>query len=442
MTDKIRTDSFISAVTKIGTALDQRESYQIADRRLLTPQECRALYAHNDLAAAICDLFPDEALAPGVRLDTDKDTLDSHIESRMIELDVLGKLSEAAAFGRCYGDCFLYAVVDDSAADEAQPLDLDTVRRVRFLRQVERLRVTPMTYYMDPREENHGRPETYMVTHSRGAGTIVHESRLIPLIGARTSEQDLAVNNWFHHSVLQRVFEVLRDFGVTWSAASLLVSRSAQGKYKLKDLADLLSSPGPEAREQLSRRIELIDATRGSTTSLILDAEGEDFTYEVAPLTSLPELLDRFSHRLSAASGGIPVTKLFGTSPGGMGNTGESDQRNWDRILDRYRRTRLAPALHRIGKLLLAEKRAADADLSIVWPDLGAPSAAEEAQRRAAIITSDATLIASQVLTPEQVARARFVRPDGFDSEIVLTEEDIAIDVDLSDVAEPGEGDA
>ena len=435
-----RVDSLVSAVTKIGTALDQRESYEFRDRGALAPEECRILFSNNDLAAAICELPPTEALASGCALDTDDDDVDAALADRVGELQALEILEDTAVMARCYGDAWIYVVVDDGASSEAEPLDLARVQKVRFLRKVERQRINPVSYYMDPADQKHGKPETYIISAYRGLSTIVHETRLIPLFGARTCDQDLATNNWFHHSVLKRCYDVLRDFGITWSAASLLVSRSAQGKYKLKDLAEALAAPGEEAREAISQRVGLIDATRGSTTALILDADGEDFTYEVAPLTSLPELLDRFSHRLAAAAGGIPVTKLFGVAPGGLGNTGESDQNNWDRILRKYRTSHLQPALVRLGEILLAEMGREDLTCSVSWPQPGVLDPLQESQRRAALVASDVALVTAQILSPEMVARARFVRPDGYASEITLTEEDVA--ADATDVAELPESDA
>lgn len=406
--------------------MDQRLSYTFGRGHLLNPQECTELFTFNDLAAIVCSVIPEEALAQPWAFTAESKRLQKTLDRRMTDLKLLEKVLDCAIFSRVHGDCFLYMVVKDGAAEEREPLRVENVSQIRFLRKVERPRIMPMTHYMDPDHEKHGQPETYMVTGPNAASVEVHETRLIKFWGARTADQERVMNAWFHHSVLQRIWEVLRDFGITWAAASRLVTQSIQGKYKLQGLAQLLSAPGVEGRESLSKRVAAIDEVRGMFNSLIMDAEGEDFTYEVASFTSLPELLDRFANRFAAASGGIPVTKLFGVSPAGMNATGESDQKNWDRILGTYRRDHLTPPLRVLLDVLLAEQGKALDAADISWPEIGAPSKSEAAAIRLSTAQSDAIYLQNQVLSPQQVAQARFVREEGFDHEIEITPEELA----------------
>jgi hypothetical protein len=82
----------------------------------------------------------------------------------------------------------------------------------------------------------------------------------------------------------------------------------------------------------------------------------------------------------------------------------------------------------RLGEILLAEMGRSDLACSVSWPQPGVLDPLQEAQRRAAIVASDVALVGAQILSPEMVARARFVRPDGYASEITLTEDDVSAD--------------
>lgn len=409
---------------RVGGALTQAGRW--GEGCVLTPQECTYLFTHNDLAAIVCSALPEEAMASAFSFKADRPRLTETLNDRLQELDVLAKVLDAAVFGRVHGDCYLYMVTSDRAESEREPLNLERVKQIRFLRKIERERITPFTFYMDPMDEKHGEPETYMVTFARSAGIEIHETRLLKFPGARTAEREREINNWFDHSVLQRIAAVLFDFDVTWAAAARLVTQSIQGKYKLKDLASMLAAPGAEGRETLSKRVGMIDEVRGMFNALILDADAEDFTYEVANFSALPELLDRFANRLAAAAGGIPVTKLFGVSPAGMNATGEADQKNWLRLMDVYRRDKIAPAVRRLLDVLLAEQGKPSDAAEIVWPSLDEPTALELAQLANQVAQTDVLYITNQVLSPAQVAEARFGESGGLEIEPKVTPEELA----------------
>jgi phage-related protein (TIGR01555 family) len=414
-----RLDGFESLVTGIGSFRDPRNSYLFCPEPLLTPEQAEILYRFYDIAARICELPVDESLSEhwGYTFPESEET-EAKIVDRLNELKAHEKINDAGVFGRVHGDCFLYLDVTGGGS-VTNPLDPAKISRVNFLRKVERDRLSVHSYYSDPRNVLYGEPELYSISQRANdaslARVLVHESRFLKFYGARTSDRAREANGGWHDSILQRISKVLRDFGVTWDAAQLLLSNSAQPKYKLQGLFQAMLAP--DGAQKIAERMASIDRARGPLNSVLLDAgdkdwEGEEFTYEVAPLTSLPELLDRFASRLAAAAGGIPVTKLFGISPAGMNATGESDAKNWYRLLAAFRQDRLQPEIERLTVLLLSELNQAETEFEIAWPALDRPSALEDAQLRKAVAETDAVYITNQVLTPEEVASSRFGGPE------------------------------
>lgn len=445
MAETVRLDSLFSAVTKLGTAADPRRSYDFVDRPVLTPEQCDVLFNNYDLAYLICSIVSEEALAEPWQFSSENKDLVERITDRQEELGLLPLVLDADVMARCHGDCFLYVAVEDGSLNEAQPLKLESVKAIRFVRKVERSKLQVKQWYRDVAAPKFGEPEIYTVSSSSAQDAVqqdIHETRLIPFWGARTSDQKRRANNGWHLSVLQRVYDTLVDLGIAWSSATLLLSQGTQGIYKVKGLANLLAAPTAEGRQMLSTRVEMVDYVRSALKSLIMDADSEDFRYEVANLTALPELLDRFANRLSAAADGIPVTKLFGISPAGLNATGENDAKNWHSILARWRRDHLNPAVLRIRDLLLAEAKALNTDVNVVWLPLSRPSALEEAQRRSAIATADLSYVDRGVLPVEVVARARFVQENGFDQEIHMDEADIPEPPEPVDMTEPADPNA
>jgi phage-related protein (TIGR01555 family) len=120
------------------------------------------------------------------------------------------------------------------------------------------------------------------------------------------------------------------------------------GKFKIKDLANLLSSP--EGKEAIQRRVELMDLTRSVFHSQYFDAE-EDYSRDTVNFTGIPDVL-YIIFMLIAADTSYPITRLFGVSPAGMNSTGESDMRNYYDAVRSDQELILQPILLRLIRII------------------------------------------------------------------------------------------
>jgi hypothetical protein len=123
------------------------------------------------------------------------------------------------------------------------------------------------------------------------------------------------------------------------------------GKYKLKDLVDILTAP--EGEKAVRKRIEAMDLMQSVFHSIFLDAE-EDFVRENITFAGLSDIIYQLFTMLSAQVG-IPLTRLFGVSPAGLNSTGESDQLNYYDMVASMQETSLAPKLRYLVHMI-AEK--------------------------------------------------------------------------------------
>jgi phage-related protein (TIGR01555 family) len=425
-----RMDEWASRVTGINTGADKRNSYRFQPVPVLTPEQADAMYNSNDLASLICSIHAEEALAEGIRLcvtapdgadNEDGAGIDAKLMDRLDELQAVQMIQESDVFSNVHGDCFLYLGVEDGAASQAEPLDLSKVTKLNFLKVVERTQLSTGIRYNDTsKPQLFGRPQTYNVVSELGAtSVVVHESRFIKMFGARTSTAALRKNSYWHFSALQRVQYVLRDFGITWDSAALLIQNASQGVYKLKDFLALLASKDGAAT--MEKRAQLVDAFRSAVRSIILD-ESESFEYQSIAFTGVPDMMDRFAARLATATG-IPVSKLIGVAGGGLNATGEGDRRNWQARLRAYSRTKLKPVFDQLLKILAIELKVPEGTkITVEFCPLEQPTDAELAELRNKQAQTDHLYIQDQVLTPEEVAIARFPK-GGYstDTEIDLT---------------------
>jgi phage-related protein (TIGR01555 family) len=329
---------------------------------LITDQELESLYAEDGLAARIVDLLVDDMFREGWEYDFP--TLEELKAEKIIDqykdvMEAIGayqKCAEAIKWGRLYGgSLILIGVTDGSTPDK--PLNPKKIKTIENLKVIDRTDVDfqKIEFQTDPLKPRYGLPEYYSIKFDVGpnaqAETRVHYSRIIEIHGTSlpngattfTSEQ-----RYWGLSVLQRVEDHLRTLGSSLGSIDQLLQEMSVGKYKIKDLAVLLSST--EGKAAIQRRVEISDLTRSVFRSQYLDS-AEDYSRDEIAFTGVPEIL-YIIFMLISADTGYPITRLFGVSPAGMNATGESDMRNYYDAVRSKQTFQLQPILLRLVKII------------------------------------------------------------------------------------------
>lgn len=447
-----RLDGWISAVTGLGGLRDRRNSYKFKGEPALDIELADSLFNDNWLAARVCEIYPEEALAEGVTVKVsikgeDRRSagakgpeLETKIHARLDDLNALEVIVEGATFGRCHGDAFvLLGVLDGLPLEE--PLDVTRVKALQFLQVIDRRYLTVRSRYLDVAQSNYDEAEVFEFNPGGSAPAaarqLIHESRLLKFRGARTSRRAFRANNNWHYSVLHRVHAVIRDFDVSWDNASNLLQTASMGLYGVNGLMDIIGSEDGPA--QLEKRMQAIDMGRSSARSMIYDKELEEFKIVSQSFTGVPDMLDRFSTRV-AAGAGVPVSILFGEAPAGLNATGDQDNKSWARKLGSYQAKELKPQLEILLSVLLAEQGASPESWSIEFEPLDKPTAIEQAALRKAVAETDAIYIVNQVWTPEEVAVNRS-GAEGWsaDTAIDLTEREKVLEAPAEDKPDTGD---
>jgi phage-related protein (TIGR01555 family) len=144
---------------------------------------------------------------------------------------------------------------------------------------------------------------------------------------------------------------MLSSVGSSFGAVNQLIQQASVGKYKLKDLVDILTAP--EGEKAVQKRIEAMDLMQSVFHSIFLDVK-EDFVRENITFSGLSDIIYQLFTMLSAQVG-IPITRLFGVSPAGLNSTGENDQLNYYDMVASMQETSLAPKLRYLVHMI-AEK--------------------------------------------------------------------------------------
>lgn len=420
-----RRDGWSNFFTGQGILGRDKRMSSVFSADMLSFDQLTMLWRGDDLAARAVETFPREAMRQGYDLiiaedqegqETDTSARTAEIEDKLEKLGVDKYLKIALNYERGFGGGAILLGVNDGQEDLTQPLNLNKVRSIDWLTELEPREIQPIYGYTDPRAPKYGQPEIYRmvsraVLPSSGGtsapGSVdIHESRLLVFNGIRVSRYQVAsTQGGWGDSILNRMWRVLRDFNTVWSSAGVLVTDFSQAVYKMKDLWETLSADNQSA---FAERLQAMDLGRSTINSIVIDSEDE-FQRQSTPITGLPDLLDKFTVRLAAAAD-MPITLLFGVSPAGLNATGESDIRLfYDRVAS-YQRDLIAPQLRQLIQIIMRTTgdRQEPKKWSLRFRPLWQESAADRAKAMLTVAQADSTWIGAGVYSPEEAADAHW----------------------------------
>lgn len=413
----VRTDAWVNPATGIGSMRDKSSIGFFLPDQPLTDSELSALYYHDDLAARIIDERVDQAFRKGYRLEgLDQDQLNQlYDEAERIEVD--RRFKEAWRWGRLYGSSLLIVGALDGGMPTA-PMG-ESIRTLAFLNPIDKRTLRIYSRYANPLLPQYGEPNLYQINPEQVTaidltntgrvspetwnGYLIHESRTIRFDGVETDLQESQKLGGWSYSVLQRVYKVLRQFGLSFASAAILIEEASQGVFKIDGLISMLAG---NERDALLERMTLVDMSKGAARSIIVDAEHEEYSRIPVQFQGLDTMLDKIMQRLAAATG-MPVTLLMGQSPAGMNATGESDFRQWYDSIASEQEKVLGPRLLKIYKLIGQSLGLDTADLKVAWEPLEEESPKDKAILYATVATADVAYVNAGVFAPQEIAIAR-----------------------------------
>lgn len=370
--------------------LDGYESALIGNRRFELALPCHdaaMLYARGGLYGRVIDKPADKAVARGVEIEGD----DGRVLAEIDRLKVMPALADALRWARLYGGAGIVVVADDGMVNT--PLNPARIGQIAELRvfALEDISADERRYD-DPTKANYGMPIFYRV-HGGSATFIVHESRLIEVSGdPLPAKMRLRGIPWEGGSAASQAFAAVSRYEESLQLAVSILRRKQQAVYGMKGLADMIQN---DLEPVVQKRINLVDSVRGVLNTVAIDSE-DDYDVKDMNLSGVKDVIQELQVGLSADTG-MPVTILFGRSPGGLNSTGDADFQGYHEMVEGLQRTRATPALERIVSLIYAQGTFSNPpeDWSIVWPALESPTDKELAEVRKANAEAEAREMAA-----------------------------------------------
>lgn len=383
----------------------------IYDSGMLIPDyDLAEKYQYNGLFSKIIDRPAEEALKHGIEYNISDQTLADFLDDALDRLDWEEKATTAIRWARLFGSAVIVMLLDDGRGLE-EPVNWQDIRSVEELRVYERAIVQP-----DPNCYLTGKAEYFDISSTYGGFFRVHRSRC--LVFKNGSLPEYAAPQQYFYWGLPEYVRIRRDLSIalhTHQSAANMIDKSVQPVYKQRGLQSTLA--GPDGDDQVLKRLQVLDASRGMLNSVAVDMDGEDYSFQTFQLSGASEILESTYSLLSAVTC-IPQTILFGRSPSGENATGESDLENYYNFVEGIQKRMLKK---NIRTLLKAVVQAGVYDRSIAEPQTIKPtfkplwslSEAEQAtvelskaQRAQATAQTAQLYIDMQVLQPDEVRQA------------------------------------
>lgn len=423
----------------IGTAThDKRVPHEFVPTSL-SYQQLLDIVEGDDLGEKAVKGPIDDATRQGFEIsitdEGDYDPLKRGIDRRLKELKVMKVIKKALYQKRALGgSAILLGVKDYQTLDK--PINQNTLRGVSFLSVLEPMSLQPYEWYDDPTADKFGEVKLWQLaestvpgfgaqqgravktagtaTHTRG--TLIHESRLIILNNDKLSVYSANRNpagDYWGLSILVKLYDVLRDFNISWAAAGLLVTDFSQGVFSIEGLMNLVAND----KDNLVARMQALELGRSVARSIMIDKDHEGFERKSTNVSGLPDLLYQLSRRLAAAID-IPLSVLMG----GAEKTDDAEMSNelryyYDKCVS-IQNDEITPILMLIIEIIIRGLRVYNIPdhLQIKWHPLWQLTDEQKANARLAQARVDAIYIEHGVLDPQAVAVARFSGEYSYDT--------------------------
>ena len=436
-----REDGYVNLLNKYGTKQDNSEAYKFEREPVIPDMQLTGLYEGNGLFSKIIDTPAEEALKHGFDLNLKSDEVNAFVEDALDDLEWEEKAATAIKWARLYGGALIVMLIDDGRGLE-EPVDWEHIRSIDELRVYERSIVQPdyaSLYQQDyggkgvgNRVSKFGQPEYYYVSSIYGS-LKVHESRCLVFRNGVLAEQTSnATYLFWGMPEYVRIRRALRETVTAHTDSVKLLERSVQAIYSMKGLASLLTTDDGE--NQVLKRLQLVDTSRGLLNSIAIDSEGEQYDFKTFQFSGVKDVIDATCNMLSALTN-IPQTILFGRSPAGMNATGDSDFESYYNFVEKIQRLMLKRNLRTLLDVVFRAGIASgdvteEPDYKLEFNPLWSLSDTEQAtvdqtKAQTALVKAQTAqaYVDMQALDPTEVRR-RLASDEEFDVEDIISEDD------------------
>jgi len=411
--DGIRADGLQNVLIGMGTGRDKAQYTKTTATVFLAQEELENLYGEW-LPRRIVDIYADQATRKGFKVLFGGDGVRAEevqgIEQAIEDLYILEHLNLAAKNSRLYGGACLLLFVDDGRP-AYMPVDKRNIRRVEEIECLDRWQIAPVI-----NEENlydYSKATYYQIISgdliNEPTLTYIHKDRILRFDGDWLPYRIRQRNYGWGMSSLQTVYDSFRHYWTGLNSAATLLTEFDIFVHKVRGLAAMLAA-GKES--SIRDRLQVNDMSKSIYRGYAIDAEKEELEFISRNFGGIGEILEKLRVDIIGASK-IPHTVLFGESPSGLGSTGRSEERDFAKMLSDYQSVHFKRPMKKLMEyIMLSKEGPTKGEMPDSWRIAFNPlfelNEREMADVRARVAAVDGRYIQLGVLTPKEVADARY----------------------------------
>ena len=411
--ESLRVDGLVNALTGMNTSRDKSRYTTTSPIVFLTQEELENLYSEW-IPKRIVDIVAEQATRKGFKVlfggEGAAAEVVTGIEQVIEDLYILENLGLACKNARLFGGSVILLYIDDGRAAD-QPVDKRNIRSIEGLEVLDRWQIAPVineealydyskaTYYQIISGDLIRQPQL----------TYIHKDRILRFDGEWLPYRIRQRNYGWGMSTLQSVYDSFRFYSTGISSAATLLTEFDIFVLKLRGLSTMLAA-GKE--KDVRDRLVLNDMSKSVYRGYAIDAEKEELEFITRNFGGIGEILEKLRIDIIGASQ-IPHTILFGESPGGLGSTGRSEERDFAKMLGDYQSAHFKRPMQQLVEMIMLSKDGptngtVPDSWRIHFNDLFELNEREKADVRARVAAVDGRYIQLGVLSPKEVADARY----------------------------------
>jgi phage-related protein (TIGR01555 family) len=411
--DGLRADGLQNVLIGMGTGRDKSQYTKTTATVFLAQEELENLYGEW-LPRRIVDIYADQATRKGFKVLFGGEGVRAEevqgIEQVIEDLYILEHLNLAAKNSRLYGGACLLLFIDDGRPAH-MPVDKRNIRSIEDIECLDRWQIAPVI-----NEENlydYSKATYYQIISgdliNQPQLTYIHKDRILRFDGDWLPYRIRQRNYGWGMSSLQTVYDSFKHYWTGLNSAATLLTEFDIFVHKVRGLAAMLAA-GKES--SIRDRLQVNDMSKSVYRGYAIDAEKEELEFISRNFGGIGEILEKLRVDIIGASK-IPHTVLFGESPGGLGSTGRSEERDFAKTLADYQSVHFKRPMKKLLEyIMLSKEGPTKGELPESWRIAFNPlfelNEREMADVRARVAAVDGRYIQLGVLSPKEVADARY----------------------------------
>ena len=411
--ESLRVDGLVNALTGMNTARDKSCYTTTTPLVFLGQEELENLYGEW-IPQRVVDIVAEQATRKGFKVlfggEGAKAEVVAGIEQVIEDLYILENLGLACKNARLFGGAVILLYIDDGRSAD-QPVDRRNLRGIEGMEVLDRWQIAPVIN--EDALYDYSKATHYQIISGdlirQPQLTHIHKDRILRFDGKWLPYRIRQRNYGWGMSALQPIYDSFRFYSTGISSAATLLTEFDIFVHKLRGLSSMLAA-GKE--KDVRDRLVLNDMSKSVYRGYAIDAEKEELEFISRNFGGIGEILEKLRIDIIGASQ-IPHTILFGESPGGLGSTGRSEERDFAKMLGDYQSAHFKRPVQQLVEMIMLSKDGptngkVPNSWRVVFNDLFELNEREKADVRARVAAVDGRYIQLGVLHPQEVADARY----------------------------------